>query len=102
LRIRSERCTLALVPELLPRFHAAMQRIQDERRLGRILQETGDLPAEASASGRPLRASADGHRGDRRRGVPVISRGMAPAAQDPLRAVLAKERRGELWREGRR
>ena len=46
-----------------------------------------------------LRQSADGHNRIRRRGVPIIGRagvGGATPGSDPVRALLAKERRGKL------
>lgn len=73
----------------------ALERLEDERKLAKILLETGEaLPEEYR--GRPLRASADGHRDDRRRGLPIIGRGTGGASPgtDPLRALLEKERRG--------
>jgi hypothetical protein len=74
-----------------------MQEIEDSRRIGLILLEGGEIETEA---GMPLRGSADSHRSDRRRGLPVIGRGCGDASPgtDPLRAVLAKASRGELWR----
>ena len=53
------------------------------------------------SNGRVYRKSADGHNHARRRGLPLISRGVAGTTSpgtDPLRALLAKEARGELWK----
>jgi hypothetical protein len=74
-----------------------MQAIEDERKLGQILLEGGEVEHEA---GMPLRRSADGHNRDRRRGLPVISKGIGGTMQgtDPLAALLAKEARGERRR----
>ena len=88
---------LIAVPEILPRFFRRLQEIEDLRRIAKIILEGGEVENEA---GLPLRASADGHRDDRRRGLPMIGRGVSGSTNhtDPLRAVLAKEARGELWR----
>jgi hypothetical protein len=52
---------------LLPRFlDVELQKREDDARIARILVEGGEIPAEANG-GKPLRASADGHRSDRRR-----------------------------------
>lgn len=58
---------------ILPRFNAAMQRIDDERKLAKILLESGaDLPDDRKHS----HATAPG---DTRklRGIPAIGRGVA-------------------------
>jgi hypothetical protein len=84
------------VAELLPRFRAAVQRIEDARKLGELLLESEDVENEA---GLPLRASADGHRRDRARGIPIVGRaggGGASPGTDPVAALLRKEARGEL------
>jgi hypothetical protein len=85
------------VAQLLPRFRH-QQAVEDERKVARIVQATGELLDEASAGRMPLRASANGHHRDRRRGLPVISRGTTGAmpGSDPVHALLAKERRGRL------
>jgi hypothetical protein len=78
------------VPRPLPRFELALQRRADEQKLARILIETGeDAPPETLA-----RATLAGD-GRRLRGIPAVSRGTsgAIAGTDPLRALLAKERR---------
>lgn len=78
------------MPPLLPRF--TDQQAEDEQRIAAIILEAGELPE--NENGMPLRASADGHRSDRRRGLPIISRGVSGTAPgtDPLQALLAKER----------
>lgn len=57
---------------ILPRFNAAMQRIEDERKIGRILRETTsmDLPRTVARATLP---------GDTRRlrGIPCVARGVA-------------------------
>jgi hypothetical protein len=80
------------VPDLLPRFTAALERIEDAKRIGEIIIEGGEVEAEA---GKLLRSSADGHRNDRMRGCPVIAKGVRGTAPGtgPLSALLAKERR---------
>ena len=89
---------LRLVPQHLPRFNAAMQRIEDERKLGQILLEVGEVENEAGA---PLRRSADGHNRARARGIPIIGRvggGGASPGTDPVAALLRKESRLERGR----
>jgi hypothetical protein len=81
------------VPELLSRFHRRKQELENARKIGGILEETGELATEA---GLPLRASADGHHADRRRGLPIVGRASTAGAgpgTDPARALLAKENR---------
>lgn len=88
------------MPELLPRFTASLERIADERKLGRLLLEA-DAETHPDSNGRVYRRSADGHNRQRARGIPIVGRvgrGGASPGTDPLAAVLAKERRGELWR----
>lgn len=56
--------------QILRRFNQAMERVEDERKLGRILQETGETPksvARATLAGDPRRL----------RGIPVIARGVS-------------------------
>jgi hypothetical protein len=59
-----------------------------------------DVEAEShpDANGRVYRRSADGHNRDRRRGLPIISKGISGTAPGtgPVVALLAKEARGEL------
>ena len=78
------------VPELLPRFYAMQQRREAERRIAKAILEGGEIENEA---GMPLRASADGHHRERRRGLPVISKGVSGTAPgtDPVRELLRME-----------
>lgn len=69
---------------ILPRFYAHMQRIQDERKLGRILLEsTGEETTTVARATLP---------GDNRRlrGIPVCARGVTGVSPgtDPLLAVV--------------
>ena len=87
-----------LVPQRLPRFFAALQRIEDRRKLGQILLEGDEVDNEV---GRPLRRSADGHNRDRARGIPIVGRaggGGASPGTDPVAALLRKEARLERHR----
>lgn len=86
------------VPQYLPRFYRHQQEIEDERRLAKILLETGEAPDGNGSM--PLRRSADGHDPARLRGLPAIGRNVSGAINnsDPVRALLAKEARGELGR----
>ena len=79
--------------ELLPRFKALLERIADERRIAKAL-----LEGEAAAV--PTRTAAGGTAaGDPRRlrGLPAIGRNVSGATvhTDPVRALLAKERRSQ-------
>jgi hypothetical protein len=60
------------VSHLLRRFHAYSERMEDERRIGRILLEAqaGEVPRTVSRATLP---------GDNRRlrGIPVVARGVA-------------------------
>jgi hypothetical protein len=82
------------VPELLPRFHRFQQQVEDERRIAAIILEGGEV---GNGAGLPLRRSADGHTEDRRRGLPMVSKGVGGTSPgtDPMRALLAKERRND-------
>src|SRR5262249_45769593 len=94
LPVLSDRSTIFGVPPILPRFQQWQQRIEDERRIGRILLEAGELPDGKART--VLRRSADGHHRDRRRGLPIVSKavgGTSPGT-DPLAALLAKENSG--------
>lgn len=75
------------MPGLLPRFNADAQRLEDERKLGRILLEGAEVE---NVPGMPLRRSADGHNRDRRRGLPIISR--APRHAQTLSARCSRKR----------
>ena len=80
----------------MPRFDAELERIADARKLATILLETAEVPPDSN--GKVYRRSADGHNRDRRRGLPLITRGIGGASPgtDPVAALLAKEARGEL------
>jgi hypothetical protein len=72
---------------LLPRFNARQQAIEDERNIGRILEEAG--PAEV-----PKTVSRATLPGDNRRlrGIPVVARGVAGVSPGthPLHALLGR------------
>jgi hypothetical protein len=83
------------VPQLLPRHLRFEEKCRDLERIAKILLESdAEIPPDANG-GKPLRASADGHRDDRRRGLPMIGRGVTGATDEtnPVRALLLKERR---------
>lgn len=63
--------------------------MEEERKLAKLLLEGDDVQNE---HGMPLRSSADGHRNDRRRGVPLIGKGIA-GGQNPLSVLIAREER---------
>lgn len=88
---------LEAVPELLPRFYRFQEKAEAEKRVAKAILEADEYP---DANGRVYRSSADGHRRDRRRGLPIISKGVGGTAPgtDPLGELLRKEARGELWR----
>jgi hypothetical protein len=77
----------------LPRYlDAELQRIEFQRKLARILLETGvELPA---ATAKPINGAGGGEPA-RLRGLPAIGRNVSGAipGTDPVRALLAKERR---------
>lgn len=56
--------------QLMRRFSAVSERIEDERKIGRILQETGDVMQTVARATLP---------GDNRRlrGIPCVARGVA-------------------------
>lgn len=73
---------------LLPRFTAAMQRVADAEKIGRILRETGDTPTETVA-----RATLPGDT-RRLRGIPVVGFrvcGTSPGT-DPYGELVRRER----------
>jgi hypothetical protein len=84
------------VPQLLPRHLRFEEKCKDLERIAAILLETDAEPAP-EANGKVLRASADGHRKDRMRGMPIIAKGVSGTMRgtNPLAALIAKE-------EGRR
>jgi hypothetical protein len=81
---------------ILPRFRAHLERIEDMQKIARILLEVGEFPDSNGA--RPKRMSADGHNTDRRRGLPLIARGVGGTSPktDPMGELLRREARGEL------
>ena len=94
---------LRCVPPLLPRFYRHQQQREDEKRITEIILETGCSSDEAEAKVRGprlLSRSADGHDPARLRGLPAIGRNVSGARvdTDPVRALLAKEARGERGR----
>ena len=91
------------MPQLLPRFYRLSQQRDDDRRITAIILETGCSSDEAEAKVRGprlLSRSADGHDAARLRGLPAIGRNVSGAIRntDPVRALIAKEARGERGR----
>ena len=82
--------------QILPRFFLAQEQIEAEQKLARIILESGGLPDEVDApKGSPrLAKGADGHDWRRRRGLPMIGKGVSGAmpGTNPLGALLAQER----------
>jgi hypothetical protein len=73
---------------LLPRFYLRQQQLEDERKLAKIILEAG------VAEGAPqLMRGADGHDWQRRRGLPIVGKGVSGVMRgtDPLGALIAKE-----------
>jgi hypothetical protein len=79
-----------LVARILPRFDAELERIEDERRLGRLLLETGEAAPPKTTAG-----ASNGGDWERLRGLPAIGRGVSGAVRgsDPLGEVLRREHR---------
>ncbi len=78
------------VPPLLPRLLQATQAIEDERKLAKILLETGEAaPVKVVVGG-----TTSGGDPRRLRGLPAIGRSVSGATRDtdPLQALLWKER----------
>ena len=88
---------LMRVSEILPRFYKRLQEIEDAQKIGKLLLEV-DAESYPDSNGRVRRASADGHNRDRRRGTPIISKGVSGTAPgtDPVAELLRKEARREL------
>jgi hypothetical protein len=87
-----------IVPDpLLPRFYRFREQAEAERKIAKAILEAGDAPGNDSM---PLRRSADGHDPARLRGLPAIGRNVSGARvdTDPVKALLAKEARGERGR----
>lgn len=70
--------------QILPRFSAALTAIEDARKIGRILEESGDVAATHTVA----RATLPGDT-RRLRGIPAIGRGVAGASPgtNPLSVV---------------
>ena len=83
--------TLRFVPERLPRFYAHLQRLEDEKRLAKIILEAEDA-ADESEPPTLVRRSADGHP-RRLRGLPAVGRNVSGATvhTDPVPHLLWKE-----------
>jgi hypothetical protein len=79
---------------LLPRFNRSQQEAEDKRKLEEIALEVEEVE---DVAGMALRRSADGHNTNRRRGLPVISKGVGSTSPgtDPLAPLLQKEARGK-------
>ncbi len=58
---------------VLPRWNAYLERVEAEKAVAKAILEAGDHP---DSNGRVYRRSADGHNRDRRRGLPLITRGV--------------------------
>ena len=86
------------MPEILPRFYRMREQREAEQRIAKAILEAGG-DEHPDANGRVYLRSSDGHNRDRRRGLPVISKGIAGTAPgtDPVRELLRKEARGQLW-----
>lgn len=71
LRYKQTGSMLLPVPEILPRFYRELQKLEDATKLGRILEETGDVPelTRATAAGDERRL----------RGIPAVGRGCVGA-----------------------
>lgn len=78
------------VPEILPRFYRDLQHLEDERKLARILLETGEAAPDAKTITRVMHGD-----GARLRGLPAVGRGISSTSPgtDPVAALLAKEAR---------
>ena len=77
------------MPQPLPRLQAELERRLDAQKLTRILLEVGEAIPDVDPS-----ATAPGD-GRRLRGLPAVAKGSSGAVPgtDPLRALIAKERR---------
>lgn len=58
--------------QLLRRFQAEMEKIEDMRKIGRIMQETGDAPSAPTVARATLAGDTR-----RLRGIPCVARGVA-------------------------
>lgn len=73
---------------ILPRFYAAIQRIEDAQKIGRILAETGD-PGPTNTVARATLA------GDTRRlrGIPAVARGVSGVSPGTDPTVVVRRSR---------
>lgn len=73
-------------PQILPRFNAAMNAIEDERKVARAVLESVDTSSTSIS-----KATAPGDN-RRLRGIPCVSRGVAGVSPgtDPLAAVIRR------------
>ena len=87
------------VPELLPRFRRFQEQREADKQVAKAILESGECE-HPDSNGRVYRRSADGHNRERRRGLPVISRGVSGTAPgtDPVAELLRKEARLERRR----
>jgi hypothetical protein len=85
------------VPQKLPRFYLHQQKAEDEQRLVKIL-----LKADVVDEAPRLVNGADGHNWERRRGLPLIPKGVRGTmpGTDPLGALL-RSRTGDGDGDGR-
>jgi len=63
------------VAELLPRF-SRVQIALEQAKIEKILSEVDELETGVDAKSTPATRSADGHHWKRRRGLPIISKGV--------------------------
>lgn len=84
------------MPSILPRYFRELQRIEDARKIANLMLEV-DAEAPPDANGKVYRRSADGHSTDRRRGLPLIGRGVSgtspgtnPVAELPCGTTRAR------------
>jgi hypothetical protein len=77
------------VTQHLPRFARKLQQIEDDRKLAKILLETGE------AAPPPTKGASNGGDWERLRGLPAIGLGVSGAIRgsDPLGEVLRREHR---------
>jgi hypothetical protein len=82
------------MPSILPRFQRELQRIEDTRKIAALLLEV-EAEAHPDSNGRVYRRSADGHRTDRRRGLPMIGKGVSGTSPgtDPVAELLRNDTR---------
>jgi hypothetical protein len=88
--MQEARSRLPRVPQPFPRLLRELERRADAKKLARILVESGEAAPTATTITRVSHADPD-----RLRGLPAVGRGCSSTmpGTDPLRALLAKERR---------